>query len=598
MPLSVRVRDAALAAASAALAPVVLVLAPLNSVLASNVRELRYDTVLVRELFGVGAVVWLLGWAVIYRLRNRLLARLWMTLPWAILLLDVAGGAVERRSAPIAIAAAVDALVLVAVIVAALRIPARQLQTVAATVGIALLVQGAWAHASYLRALPPEQVLGGNRVSFAPAPPAGAPGNVYHIILDNYLSESFAYSAGADAPRTFRGFTFFTRFNSNFPRTESAEPAIIAGRPPTTGTSMEKWPTQVLADGLWKDLSDANVGLWIYPYGRWLCPGYARQCLASSDIEQDQQIDVTRRTTVDLLALRLMPASIRLALNRRAASARGAAPEATAGFSLTAAWRRWRGDGAADTSRAVSALPTQYFNIRLFDTMLADEAKRPPRGQYVYYHALLPHPPYIMNERCEYVPDVNSLPKFYWPHVACANLLIERLVRELARLGRLDDALVIVQADHGDMEFLLDAKLPDRGLDFALDAGARRYQQPDDTYAKDYAKFEKVNDGDPAEWRSMAVEVFSSALLLVKQPHATMYSEDARPVQSFDIAPTVLAHFGVPIPSRYAGVPIGQVPAAREMHFFAHNRAFSGGLAMYRLTDDGWKFVTKIAVLP
>ena len=182
----------------------------------------------------------------------------------------------------------------------------------------------------------------------------------------------------------------------------------------------------------------------------------------------------------------------------------------------------------------------------------------------------------------------------YWAFARCANLMIERLVAELSRLGRLDDALIVVHADHGDMEFLLAPKLPDRGIEFAIDEQARRYQQPDTTYS-DIARFERLHVGDSAAWRSVAVEVFSSGLLLAKFPHAKTYSEDTSPVQLLDIAPTVLAHFGLPVES-YDGMPFPQIRLGRETLFYTHNRDFTDGFSKYQLTNEGWQFVSRVPV--
>jgi len=590
-------REAGLAAASAVFLSVVVFVIPLNHIVSSNSQELRYEPVLMRGFLYAGLAAWAFGFLIVRRLGGRIAARLWIGLPWAVLLLDVIGAALERSAVGIPTSAIVDGGVVLVVAVAAVTAPWAQLRAVAATVGTALLIQGAWAHIVFVRALPADDVLGANTSPTTdPEPPPGAPGNVYHILLDDYLGESFAYSTGADAAKRFPGFTYFTRFNTNFPRTSSSEPALIEGRLPTPGMSIEKWPANALRNGFWKDLAAAKVGVWVYPYARWMCPDYGVKCLSSFDIERDAQTAVTRRAIIDLWALRLLPGSVRRSLGARAASARGVAGEATAGYSTTSALDRIFGRGGVPgvPSGAVSALPTQYFNLKLFDQLLADEAQRPARGQYVYYHALIPHPPYIMNERCEYVANATPAPTFYWAQVGCANFMIERLARELARLGRLDDSLIIVHADHGDMEFLLNSKVKGRGLDFALDHAARRYQRPDTTYARDHTRFSQVNDGDSATWRSMAVEVFSSGLLLTKFPHSKTYTEDGRPIQLLDLGPTVLLHFGVPLDRSYAGMPISHVPPARDMFFFAHNRTFKDGFSSYRLTESGWKFVARI----
>ena len=180
----------------------------------------------------------------------------------------------------------------------------------------------------------------------------------------------------------------------------------------------------------------------------------------------------------------------------------------------------------------------------------------------------------------------------YWDFAQCANLMVARLVDVLAQLGRLDDALIVVHADHGDVEFLASPHGGDAA--FALDPVARRYQEPDPTY-QDGTMMDRLQNGDSATWRSIAVEVFSSALLLVKFPHATAYSEDTRPVQLLDIAPTILSHFGVSI-SSYDGTPMPRVPKTRDEVFYAHSRRFDGKFSKYRLGAGGWEFVENVPV--
>lgn len=594
-------RQNALDAGCAAFASVVVFLVPLNDILFTNVRDLLYDRSLVRGFALAGVALWMIGFWVVGRFNARFPARLWAAAPWAVLLLDVIGANLEKRSVPIPSAAFADALVFVLVLTIAVFVPWSALRATAAAAAIALLLQGVVTHASFVRGLSPNLIAGS--MAAPPAPPrfpvADLPGNVYHILLDNYLSESFKHLTADDAATRYPGFTFYSRFNTNFPRTSSSEPALIHGRFPRPGLSIEEWPQIALREGFWRDLAVANVALWLYPYGRWLCPDYATKCVASMDLEREAHAHVTRNATIDLWGLRLFPASLRRALGATPAPSAGHGASHGIGFSATGMAQSLlnRKQPHSHTHAPnVNSLPAHYFNLRQFEALLADEPLRPPRGQYVYYHALIPHPPYIMNERCEYVAVPTVEASAYWAHARCANLMIERLVRELSRLGRLDSSLIIVHADHGDMEFLLNVKLPGRSIDFALDPGARRYQAPDTTY-QDWALFDPLNSGDSARWRSIAVEIFSSGLLLVKFPHARTYSEDASPAQLLDIAPAVLAHFGVSSRS-YPGSPISAVQPEREVVFYAHSRGFDGKLSKYRLTRGGWQFVEDVPVAP
>ena len=583
--------DAALDAASALFVPVVLFLIPLNEIVIGNIRDLPYEPSLIRVFLYVGLAVWLIGVWVVRRFRARVPARLWIAVPWAVMLLDVLGAALEDREAPLAVKAVADALVVTAVTLVVLRVSWPGLRGFAAAAGVGLALQGLWVHVAFARELPPDAVLAGNRSPGSPAvPDPGEPGNVYHILLDAYQSESFAYSTGARAVTRYPGFTFYTRFNTMFPRTESSEPAMIEGRVPA-GISIDDWPARALRDGFWRDLSRAGVEPWLYTYGRALCPDYAFKCVASSDLEREADTTISEGATIDLWAIRLMPASVR-ALLRSTADGEGSGFDRTVGFSVTRALgsafgEENDGEGAA----SLTALPRQFFNLQQFDELLADEAQRPARGQYVYYHALIPHPEFIMNDRCEPIREPRYGSDRYWAFVACANLMIDRLVQRLRDLDRFDDALIIVHADHGDPQFLVAPEALSGNQSFGLDAGARVYQQPDVTY-RDFEQFQSL---DSATWRSIAVEVLSSGLLLVKAPHAHTYAEDAQPVELLDLAPTVLAHFGLDRRA-YVGVPVSRVRAGRESVFYAHGRDFDGKLSKYRLQSDGWGFVEDVPV--
>jgi hypothetical protein len=559
-------RDIAVDAAASLLPPAVIIVAPLNDIVFRNVRDLQYHPHLMRTFLVAAAALWIAGIVVLRLARHRWPARLWLSIPWAMLLWDALGGVLERSDRSLDVITFVDALVAVLLVAVVLRMRAAPLRRVAAAAGLVLMLQGLTQQAIAARGLTDGEVVGTNRTpARVRTPDARAPGNVYHLLLDAYQSESFADSTQASAAMKFPGFTYYTRFNTNFPRTASSEVALIHGRAPRPGLAVARWAELALAEGFWHDLANADAGVWVYPYGRWLCPPSAVKCVSSADLARDAGSTTTRDETVRLWATRLVPLSIRRRLQpvERAPATSG-------------------------------ALPLQYFNLKQFDELLADEEHRPAHGQYIYYHALIPHHDHIMNERCELVESKWDA-EGYWGHVACANLMIERLVETLRRLNRLDDALIIVHADHGAPEFLVGPGGFGRADDFPLDNLARRYQAVDRTY-QDGGRFEQqITLGDSARWRSMAVEVFSSGLLLVKVPRGRIYNEDASAVQLLDIAPTVLTHFGLDT-TAYAGVPLGHAPRDREQVFYAHSRSFDGKLSKYRLTDEGWKFVEDIPV--
>jgi hypothetical protein len=183
-------REATIDVAAAAFPPVVLLLVPFNDILFANVRDLLYNPPLVRTFFIVGVATWAGGFFVVRRFQGRSVARLWLTLPWAVLLLDVLGGILVRRGVGAGTVALTDALVLLAVVATTVMSPWRAVRAVAAAAGVALFVQGTVAHLRFVQELPRELVVGSHTTESAPpdVPVSEQSGNVYHILLDNYLS--------------------------------------------------------------------------------------------------------------------------------------------------------------------------------------------------------------------------------------------------------------------------------------------------------------------------------------------------------------------------------------------------------------------------
>ena len=586
--------QAMIAWGSGSLAPVIVFVVLFDDVVATNANDLPYQPRLVQLFHVIAILVAGAGFLTVSRFGDTKLIRLWFVAPWALLFFDVSGASLQVF--PIWLAVLSDALIIAAVVVVARVVPWLALQKVTAVVALVLLIQAATAHVSLVQSFATEtssEQLKEHTGGQGAASLANESGNVYHILLDNYLAESYAALADREIQDRLAGFTFFSRFNAQFPRTSSSELGMLHGRVPQPGMSIDDWPTTALREGFWHSLAEAGAGVWVYPIRRELCPDYAKSCLASSDIERQTQLRLARETTIDLWALRLIPPSLSRLISARLSSSDS--DRHSLGFSLTTALRMFFGEQVRQviSPPTVSANPEQYFNLKQFDQLLLDEASRPARGQYIYYHALIPHPYFLLDEQCqENQNDVSSLAR-YWEFAKCANLMVSRLVERLERLGRLDDALIVVHADHGDLDFLASYREADEA--FPLDSLARRYQKPDPTY-HDSMMLDNLQNGDSAEWRSIAVELFSSAMLLVKFPHATDYLEDRRPVQMLDIAPTVLSHFGVSTAS-YDGVKISLVQKTREQMFYAHSRRFDGKLSKYRLETTGWEFVEDIPVI-
>ncbi|MCM2258611.1 MAG: LTA synthase family protein [Vicinamibacteria bacterium] len=322
--------------------------------------------------------------------------------------------------------------------------------------------------------------------------------NVYHLLFDEYDTRFFLRTLTPEVEHALRGFTFFRQALSTAGRTQGSLPAVFTGR-------------AVHDEHAWTALnSDRSFVYWLRRAG-YRTHGYL-PLLWSFEQElfdrvhyhfPKQKVDHSRLFLGTWLAAHL--------------------PEAAWTW---AGLRTWLTELAAKRQLPVS---TPIASLAALGTAEEDEPQRPASGQYVFVHLLIPHGPYVLRSDCSVRPDITS----YHPtagspidQARCATARMVAWLELLERLGRLDDALVVIHADHG-------------------------------------APFD-WSSGDPV-WippqRQTGLELRS--LLLVKAPgaprDAPLRVSDA-PVTLLDLAPTILARTGTAHQMELAGRPLPLAP--------------------------------------
>ena len=395
---------------------------------------------------------------------------------------------------------------------------------------------------------------------------AGTRGNVYHIILDSFQREVFTVLQREGRAPALAGFTQYSQFLSSYNCTYVSVPNTLTGRVYQPGESVLAWQDEALVGGLWGDLAAAGVALHLFPHFPDECSPLAEEC--ADTLSMDRWHPTTR--TVDIWFMSLLPESVRRILDphlaRNQGGALAASNHAQVRFSVTETLVGERGP------RATRGHPSGW-SVDNFERMLATEKQRPAHGQYVFMHAMPPHGPYVLDAACLFTGgDQNySTPHYldrYMEHAECALRLVDRLVERLRALDRLDDALIVVHADHGMWPLL---------------------QQP---FVTRYA--EHLPAGLVAAPDRVAMSF--GALLLVKFPGATTFATDERAAQMIDVAPSILTHFGRPAGS-YPGLALqGPPPATRRaVQVFdgwvgAFGRALVGAsFEAYEVRDGRWE---------
>jgi hypothetical protein len=96
-----------------------------------------------------------------------------------------------------------------------------------------------------------------------------------------------------------------------------------------------------------------------------------------------------------------------------------------------------------------------FASVLMLRRITREEAARPPAGQYLYAHAVLPHGPEVMDGHCEYVGPpplkrtAQQIKQAYLVHAECAVRLVVRFFERLKELGRYDAATIVLHADTG-----------------------------------------------------------------------------------------------------------------------------------------------------
>ncbi len=553
------------------LLPTVLFVSKANNIIIENFADLPYD---VWTMLGfVGAFVLAAAVTVplfLHSTRRRLyaiLARACVALAVALLLWGVVTTVTAYRVRRFAVSVTLDEVVFLVACIVAARLPFPLLMRLCSFVAAGLLVQGVGTHAmkvwSHRAAFPvaAHVASAGTSGSVAPTRPSG---NVYHLMLDGFQREAFTILRERDATLHPPGFTFYPRFFSSYFLTEHAMAAVVTGRYLGVGEDRAAWVGEMAHGGLWGDLSASGVRVTQYPISRerYCLPGAAGGCFPSSELASDRvtaaehhrRLSHAQRATVDYWCTSLLPRSLVAYLRRDYLADGELTPLPPGGEAPAVRLSRLLFPGAEDGGGPVVGVEAAaYWGVRNFERLLEEEAARSATGQYVYFHAVLPHFPYVVGDDCGRVASRMSLDA-YLAQGVCGLRLVHRLTDRLAELGRLDEALIIVHSDHGGLLQFLD--------DFAQEYPG--HCAPD--MVAELATPEQVRAGrkklrgNVAYDYPGAVAMRSGGLLLVKFPGAETRTDTTAPAQLVDIRPTILHHVGLPV-DQSAGYPLDEIPA-------------------------------------
>ena len=356
--------------------------------------------------------------------------------------------------------------------------------------------------------------------------------SVIHILLDEYQSSFFemlSKSRFPDYEKQFDGFTFFRNSTGQYPNTHHAMFSIYRDKLYRNDVPSREWIFDAADDSILDRLVDKGVSVELMASLRYtpfrgkdgitvnsLPTPYASYISANTRIANaiDTESELLRQLTLQ----RMVPEFAFSALGIGTASeAQAPAPES---------------DEEDPAATLKGDARTQYLMDRAQSgaLLLEDLAKNAHVGgtkpSYKMLHILTTHNPAALDEQCQKrdrirTPDWEAMT----PQTICVQTKLFEVLNRLREIGVYDNSTIIIHADHG-----------------------KRMAPLADNHLEQFVFGEVQN---PPKYNFHFSQVMSSAmpLLLVKPKGASgPLNVSEAPVSFADIAPTILAAAGAPVP--------------------------------------------------
>ena len=263
--------------------------------------------------------------------------------------------------------------------------------------------------------------------------------NVIHIVLDGFLSETFAEVIEQEPDtfdRDFSGFTFFANHLGAFPTTRASMPAMLTGiayrnetpfYPLISANIRDRSIFSVLAGHGYQINSVSFIGYDHPPASLPNGQTTVRYTIPTPYGSYRDYVQFAAVQLVDLSLFRHVPHGFKSRVYNDQAW-------------LLESWYSERRTGRnAGPSNHVAFL--REFAGRM--TVARDEPV------YTFIHVAIPHPPYVVDAGCSFLGPVPISSSSYADQARCALSIVQELLDRLRALGVYDRTAIVLTSDHG-----------------------------------------------------------------------------------------------------------------------------------------------------
>ena len=248
--------------------------------------------------------------------------------------------------------------------------------------------------------------------------------NIYHIIFDEYQTDMFDLTLSRDVKENLKDFIYFPENTTLFGRTAMSLASMFSGRSYDLKSPQGNY--------LWNAYNtDASMLHWLKMVGYstygYLYPVY-RFPLSLFDVT----IDFKEHARVAIAGQRAVFSSLWIYANLPY---------------FMAEWLIDRDELDQLKNQNLVSGSANITSLVSFRNYLEDEKHLPGSNRYTFIHLLIPHFPYIFRSDCSYDKDLKGTSPI--EQSRCATQLIVDFVKTLKELGRFNDSLILICADHG-----------------------------------------------------------------------------------------------------------------------------------------------------
>jgi len=415
--------------------------------------------------------------------------------------------------------------------------------------------------------------------------------DIFHLMYDTYQTVEHQFTTrGSGSVTPYDDFVFFPNNLANYNFTELVIPASFSGTLYTPGKEIADWKRASNSGGLLQNLKKAGYHIQAHSYHPYyftspLCDLERHTVDVMADVESKAgivpHVGFLRSSFFELMVLRCLP---------------------TAGSNVV--WAR-RNERLAVNHGLPPRTASAYYCAIKFREVLEQVKSTPAGGHYYFLHLIIPHSPFVLDRDGNYLGgDVGT----HYNQSLFADRLTTELIKQLKRLGRYDDSLIMIQADTGEY-FQPDVNQQHLEKGELTSYVTPRWKDGEMLYADEVDGRQSTvwpveNRADARLCPEEIVRARAQSLLLIKPPHHRGYEINPGRSQSVDIGPTILGASGVQYdPADFPlGIDLlkGPVPAdrVRRTYVFGALRRGkrTGGMQEWEVDGDRFKKLESVTV--